>query len=260
MNLLMIGDIVGAPGRAGFATALFRMRQSMTIDFVVANGENAAGGKGVTRSIAEELFRAGADVITMGDHVWDQKELVSYIDVEPRIIRPANLPPGSPGSGCSSFATPMGPVTVVSILGRVFMRSQDCPFRTMDSILKPERNRGKVIIVDFHAEATSEKVAMGRYLDGRVSFLGGTHTHVQTSDECVLQGGTGYITDLGMTGPKDSVIGRDVQSVLQAFVRGMPTRFEIPSGDVRMEGVLVDIDETTGKTRSVVRVREPGLE
>jgi metallophosphoesterase (TIGR00282 family) len=255
MKILMIGDIVGSPGRTVFANVATRLRQR-GVDFVVANAENAAGGKGLTRPVAETLFAAGADVLTTGDHVWDQKELAAQLPSEPRILRPANLPPGCPGAGWVTLTTPRGRVTVVNLVGRVFMPSADCPFRTIDAMLKKEPNPGRVILVDMHAEATSEKVAMGRFLDGRVSVVAGTHTHVQTSDEMILPKGTAYITDLGMTGPKDSVIGREAESVLAMFMTGMPSKFELGTGDVWAEGILVDVNEQTGKAERITRVRE----
>lgn len=255
MKILMVGDIVGAPGRTVFANVAARFKPAK-VDFIVANAENAAGGKGITRKIADELFAAGADVLTTGDHVWDQKDLAAEIGREPRLLRPANLSPSCPGAGWVTVATPWGRVTVVNLVGRVFMPCQDCPFRAVDGIFEREKNLGKVIIVDLHAEATSEKVAMGRYLDGRVSVLAGTHTHVQTADEGLLPKGTAYVTDLGMTGPKDSVIGREYNSVLSMFLTGMPAKFELGTQDVWLEGAIVDVDEKTGKARSIERVRE----
>jgi 2',3'-cyclic-nucleotide 2'-phosphodiesterase len=256
MKILLVGDIVGAPGRTGFANILTRLKLSHRIDFVVANAENDAGGKGITRKITEELMEAGANVLTMGDHVWDQKEAISFIGLEPRLLRPANLVPGCPGAGWITVATDFGRITVISLVGRVFMHCTECPFRTIDAILTREKNLGKVIIVDIHAEATSEKVAMGRYVDGRVSVVAGTHTHVQTADEMILPKGTAYITDLGMTGPKDSVIGRELQSVLSMFLTGMPAKFELATEGVALDGALVDVDEETGRARSIKRIRE----
>ena len=256
MKVLMVGDIVGSPGHTAFARVVTRMKDDQSADFVVANAENSAGGKGVTLTIAEELFAAGADVLTTGDHVWDQKELAATIGQEPRILRPANLAPGCPGSGWITVQSPWGRITVINMVGRVFMPATDCPFRTVDALLQRERNLGKIILVDMHAEATSEKVALGRFLDGRVSAVVGTHTHIQTSDETVLAGGTAYITDLGMTGPKDSVIGRELKSVMSMFLTGMPAKFEVATHGVSLEGVLVDIDEQTGRARGIKRVRE----
>lgn len=256
MNILMVGDIVGGPGRKIFARIVGQLKGRGTVDVVVANAENAAGGKGVTRVIASELFDAGADIITLGDHTWDQKEIAQYLEIEKRIIRPANFAPGCPGRGIVTVDTPKGRVTVINLIGRVFMPPMDCPFRAVDALLGKEPNMGKVILVDIHAEATSEKIAMGRHLDGRVSAVVGTHTHVQTSDETILPKKTAFITDLGMTGPKDSIIGRDYASVMGKFLTGMPSKFEIAEHNVTLEGVLIDVDEATGKARRITRVRE----
>ena len=257
MRILMVGDLVGGSGRRLFAWVVSRMRQQEQVDFIVVNAENAAGGRGITPALAQELFSAGADVITLGDHVWDQKELIPHIAKEPRILRAANMAPNCPGKGWITVPTPAGNVTVVSLIGRVFMPPADCPFRAMDELLKRGTEfLGKIILVDLHAEATSEKIAMGWHLDGRVSAVVGTHTHVQTADETILPQGTAYITDLGMTGPKKSVIGRDIKSVLGKFVTGMPHSFEIATGDVRCEGLLVTVDEKTGLATKVKRIQE----
>lgn len=256
MRILMVGDIVGNPGRSVFARTVTRLRAEKSVDFVVANAENAAGGKGANRAIIEELLNAGADVLTMGDHTWDQKEIIPVFEIERRIIRPANFAPGCPGRGIVSADTAKGRVSVINLVGRVFMGPTDCPFRTADFLLSREPKLGKVILVDIHAEATSEKIAMGRYLDGRVSAVVGTHTHVQTSDEAILPKKTAYITDLGMTGPKDSVLGRDFTSVMSKFMTGMPAKFEIAEHSVMLEGAMIDVDETTGRARKITRVRE----
>ena len=258
MKILMAGDIVGSPGRRAFAQVVARLKQAGRADFVVANAENSAGGKGLSGPVAEELFAAGADVITLGDHAWDQKELIPYLDRETRVTRPANFAPGCPGRGCATVAGPEGTrVTVINLVGRVFMNNYDCPFRTVDALLKKEPDLGRVILVDMHAEATSEKVVIGRYLDGRVSCVVGTHTHVQTSDETILPKGTAYITDLGMTGAKDSALGRDLASVTQKMLTGMPAKFEVARDDLMLEDVLVDVDERNGQARSIRRLREP---
>jgi 2',3'-cyclic-nucleotide 2'-phosphodiesterase len=256
MNIVMVGDIVGAAGRQAFARVIKRCKAAGEADFVVANAENAAGGNGLTGPLAEELFLAGANVLTLGDHAWDQRELQGYIAREPRILRPANFAPGCPGRGIITLGTDWGDVTVVSLIGRVFMKPYDCPFRTADQLLRSGSGLGKVVLVDMHAEATSEKTAMGRYLDGRATCVAGSHTHVQTSDEGLLPGGTAYITDLGMTGAKDSVLGRDVDSVIQSFVTGMPTRLELSTKDVRLEGVRLRVDRQTGKATAIERIRE----
>lgn len=256
MKFLVVGDIVGSPGRTAFARIVGQMRSAAEVDFVIANAENAAGGRGLTPPLAEELFRAGADVLTTGDHVWDQKELAKNIDKEPRILRPANYAPTCPGKGWITVETAAGRVTVINLVGRVFMGPADCPFRTTDQILSAGAGLGKIILVDLHGEATSEKIAMGRYLDGRVSAVVGSHTHVQTSDEAILPKGAAYITDLGMTGSKDSVLGRDVESILRKFLTGMPSPIELASKDVHLEGVLITVDEKTGKATRIKRLRE----
>ena len=256
MNVLMVGDIVASPGRKAFAQVVARLKAQGEADFVVANAENAAGGRGITGTVAEELFAAGADVLTLGDHTWDQKELVPYLTAGRRIVRPANFAPGCPGQGWIRLETGWGPVGVMALVGRVFMKPEDCPFRTATAILEKELRGVGIILVDMHAEATSEKICIGRYLDGKVSAVVGTHTHVQTSDETVLPGGTAYITDLGMTGPKDSVLGRDLRSVLSAFLTGMPAKFEIATDAVTLEGVVIEVNRQTGKAAAIRRVRE----
>jgi 2',3'-cyclic-nucleotide 2'-phosphodiesterase len=256
VKILVVGDIVGSPGRLAFAWCVGRMRAAGEVDFVIANAENAAGGRGLTPPLAEELFRVGADVLTTGDHVWDQKDLAKYIDREPRILRPANYAPGCPGKGWITVETPAGRVTVIDLVGRVFMGPADCPFRVADQILSAGAGLGKIILVDLHGEATSEKIAMGQYLDGRVSAVVGSHTHVQTSDETILPKGAAYLTDLGMTGPKNSVLGREVESVLRKFLTGMPASFKVASHEAGLEGALITVDETTGKATRIKRVRE----
>ncbi|MFU8779826.1 MAG: TIGR00282 family metallophosphoesterase [Kiritimatiellia bacterium] len=255
MKILMVGDVTGSPGRLVLAQAIARLRREQGVDFTVVNAENAAAGRGITMKLAEELFSGGVDVITMGDHIWDQKEMVSGIERETRIIRPANFAPGCPGRGHVTVDTAFGPVTVLQFIGRVFMKPNDCPFRMADSLLA-QGGMGKIKLVDFHAEATSEKIVFGRYLDGRVSAVAGTHTHVQTADEVILPGGTAYITDLGMTGVTDSAIGRELAPVMQTFLRGMPAKFDMAKGDAVLHGVVVDVDPQTGRSRKISRVRE----
>jgi len=256
MRVLMVGDIVGSPGRRVFACVIQRMKQAGEIDLVVANAENAAGGRGLTGALAEELFSAGADVLTLGDHTWDQREFRVYLDQEERVVRPANFPACCPGHGWVSLDRGWGRVTVVNAVGRVFMGPTDCPFRTIDNLLANEPGLGKVILMDIHAEATSEKIVMGRYLDGRVTAVVGTHTHVQTSDETVLSQGTAYITDLGMTGAKDSALGRDLESVTMKFLTGMPTKFKLARDNTVLEGAVIEVDRETGKATGIKRVRE----
>ena len=255
MKILHVGDIVGSPGRLAFARVVQRLKTDEKVDVIVANGENAAAGRGITPGLCEELFAAGAHVVTLGDHTWDQKELAPWIDREPRVVRPANFAPGCPGRGCTTVDTPAGRVTVLQVIGRVFMPPADCPFRVADELLK-RTDLAKVIVAEIHAEATSEKIAFGRHLEGRVTHVAGTHTHVQTSDDAVLPKGTSYITDLGMTGPKDSVLGREVAPVLRKFLTGMPVKMDVAVNDVVLEGVIVTVDPATGRASKIKRVRE----
>jgi metallophosphoesterase (TIGR00282 family) len=255
MKILHIGDINGSPGRQAFHKVAVPMKNQGEVDVIVVNGENAAAGRGITPALATELLDAGADVVTLGDHAWDQKEMIPFIDLEPRVIRPLNFAPGVPGKGWVRINTPQGTLSVVQVIGRVFMHPYDCPFRAFDQLLKLHPELGPRIIVEIHAEATSEKIAFGRYLDGRVSSVAGTHTHVQTSDDIILPKGTAYITDLGMTGPKDSVIGREVEPVLHKFLTGMPAKMEMAKHQVALEGLLIDID-SSGKAKSVERIRK----
>ncbi len=256
MKLLFVGDIVGNPGRHAFAKVATRYKAKKEADIIIANAENSAAGRGLTPKLAEELFAAGADGLTMGDHTWDQKELAPFLEKEPRIVRPANFPPSCPGRGCTVIDTSDGPLLLMNLIGRVFMSPNDCPFRTADTLLKDQGSGIKMKFLDFHAEATSEKIVVGRYLDGRVSAVAGTHTHVPTADECILPKGTGYITDAGMTGAKDSVLGRELEPVLNRFLTGMPHRFDVATDDVRVEGVLFDIDPRTGRTIKIQRISE----
>jgi metallophosphoesterase (TIGR00282 family) len=257
MRILFIGDIVGSPGRDILTKHLAEIVARERADLVIINGENSAAGFGITPKIAEELFALGPDVITGGNHSWDKKEIQEYIPNEPRLLRPANFPK-SPGRGLY-VGTSRGGVrfAVLNLQGRVFMAPLDCPFRTADAELAKIPPDVKVIFVDMHAEATSEKQAMGWYLDGRVSVVVGTHTHVATADERVLPNGTAFITDVGMTGPHESVIGMDRGAMVKRFLDSMPTKFEVAIGDVRINGILADVDETTGRARSIARVRVP---
>ncbi len=256
MRLLIIGDVVGRSGRRAVKVNLGRLKKELALDMVIANGENAAGGKGITKEVAHELFASGVDVLTMGNHVWNKREAFEYIDGEIRIIRPANYPPGVPGIGAGVFdKCKKAKVAVVNLAGRVFLQSIDCPFRKADEILERLAGKVRVVIIDFHAEATSEKVALGWYLDGRVSALIGTHTHVQTADECILPGGTAYITDIGMTGPFNSIIGVKKEMVLDSFITQIPQRFEVATGPFQFNGVVVDIDENSGKATAITRIQ-----
>jgi hypothetical protein len=254
MRVLVIGDVIGRPGRRIIQDRLPQLRQEHEIDFVVANVENAAAGFGVTPNVAHELLAMGIDVLTSGNHIFDKKEVFQIIDIEPRLLRPANYAPGVPGRGLWSGRSKGGhQVTVINLQGRVFMNPSDCPFRAADTLLQ-EFDHRQIVIVDMHGEATSEKVAMGWYLDGRVSVVFGSHTHVQTADETILPGGTAYITDLGMTGPYDSIIGVQREQVMDRFLRGIPHKFEVAFGDVRLCGAIIAIDEATCRATAIERV------
>lgn len=255
MKVLFIGDIVGRAGRRALTTFLREVRSSHEVAFTVANGENSAGGFGITPSVAEDLFGFGIDVITSGNHIWDKKEAIPYLPKENRLLRPLNYPPDSPGTGSVIMKARDGVrVAVANIEGRVFMRPQDCPFRAIDRELQELKAEAPVVIVDFHAEATSEKLAMGWHLDGRVSAVLGTHTHVQTADERILPGGTAYITDVGMTGPSESVIGVKKDIILRRFLTSMPERFETAKEFPQFQAVIVDIDPESGTARSIERL------
>lgn len=247
MLILAIGDIVGKPGRKALSQLLPGLRQQHGLELVIANGENAAGGIGLTPDTARDLIDAGVDVITSGNHIWAQKEIFPYLEGQMPILRPLNYPPGVPGRGYIVI----GAAAVVNIMGRTFMGNLDCPFQAMDKLLSELKE--EIIIVDFHAEATSEKVAMGRYLDGRVSAVLGTHTHVGTIDTQILAGGTAYVTDIGMTGPLDSVIGDDTDAVLQRFLTGVHHRLSVGKGKSALNAVMVDIDDT-GRAKSIERI------
>lgn len=255
MNILFIGDIVGRPGRQLVRDALPGLVGRHQIDLVVANVENAAAGFGLTPDVVSELFDAGVDVMTTGNHVWDKRDGLICLDQEPALLRPANYPPGAPGQGVGVFHTAAGlPVAVINLEGRVFMGGLDCPFRKADELLEGLGAGQKIILVDFHAEATSEKGALAAYLDGRVSAVIGTHTHVQTADERVLPGGTAFITDVGMTGARDSVIGIRKELSIQRFMTQMPVRYEIAKKDPMLCAIVADIDESTGAARQIERV------
>lgn len=259
MNILCIGDIVGKPGRAALEGMLDSLKEEFSIDFTIVNAENAAGGSGITPKIADHFFDIGCDVLTMGDHVWDQKELEPYLNQNDRIVRPANFPDGAPGKGWCIKTTASGvKVGVVNLLGRVFMRYfVTCPFRALDAIVEEISKETPNIIVDMHAEATSEKVAIGHYMDGRVSAIFGTHTHIQTADEIVLPQQTAYITDLGMTGPYDSVIGQNKENIVQRFLSALPVKFSVAEGRVELRGIVLDIDEATGRAKNITRLARP---
>jgi metallophosphoesterase (TIGR00282 family) len=254
MRVLFVGDVIGKPGRKALRSRLRALSLEAEFDLVIVNGENAAGGFGITRKVAEELFSDGASVITSGNHVWDKKEALALLEAENRVIRPANYPPGVPGSGSIVVNTATGArAGVLNLAGRVFMQPLDCPFRTAERELGALRDRADIIIVDMHAEATSEKIAMGWHLDGKVAAVLGTHTHVQTADERILPGGTAYITDIGMTGPINSVIGVRTEQILDRFMLQMPNRFEVAPGPVVFSAVEMSIDETSGLTTTIRR-------
>jgi metallophosphoesterase (TIGR00282 family) len=251
LRLLFIGDIVGKPGRRAICALVPALRRELELAIVVANGENAAAGRGLTVNTAKEIFSGGVDVITSGNHIWDQSDIVPFLDGEAPVLRPANYPDGVPGRGVQRF----GPLTVINLMGRTFMYEIDDPFRCADRLLEsvpPETP----VLVDMHAEATSEKIAMGWYLDGRVSAVVGTHTHVPTADTRILPKGTAFVSDAGMCGPRDSVIGVEVEPVIRKFLTGMPARFTVAekSKAVQLNSVLIDIDDATGRARSISRV------
>ena len=258
MNILCIGDIVGRPGREALIKVLPALKEEHAIDFTIANGENAAGGCGILPKQADEIFKAGVDMITLGDHVWDKTEVNGYLDANPRMVRPANFPDGAPGRGWRVAEAPNGiRVGVINLLGRSFMRYNVlCPFRTLDQTLQEVSSLAPVIILDMHAETTSEKVAMGHYADGRVAAVFGTHTHIQTADETILPKGTAYITDLGMSGPYDSVIGQNKEKILKRFLTSLPQKFEVAQGAAKICGAVISVDEKTGRAERIVRFQQ----
>ncbi len=258
MNVLCIGDIVGKPGRDALGGLLDDIKRRENIDFTIVNAENSAGGSGLTPRIAKQLFKLGCDVLTLGDHVWDQKELETYLDESTDVIRPLNFPEGTPGVGYCIKETDKGvKVGVVNLLGRVFMRYQvECPFRVLEKAVKEITKETPIIFVDMHAETTSEKVAIGHFADGKVTALYGTHTHIQTADEKILSEGTAYITDLGMTGPYDSVIGQNKVNIIDRFLTSMPKRFKVAQGDGTLSGVVVKLDPKTGHAKAIKRIQE----
>jgi hypothetical protein len=257
MKILFIGDIVGEPGRRAIAELLPGIKKANEIEFVIGNAENVAGGSGVTPSLADELFNHGLDVITSGDHIWKRKEIIDRIESDRRILRPANYPSGAPGSGSTVVKSESGTdVGVINLMGRVFMQPLECPFKVAQEEINKIKNRARVIIIDMHAEATSEKIALGWYLDGQVSAIIGTHTHVQTADEKILPNGTAFLSDAGMTGPYDGVIGRKKEQILARFLTQMPMKFEMAEGDIQLHGVVIDVDDKTGKANSIKRIQK----
>ena len=261
MNILCIGDIVGRPGREALVKLLPEIRKELSIDFVIVNAENASGGSGLIPKNAEEILKAGVDVMTMGDHVWDKQEIYAYLEANKgKIVRPANFPEGVPGAGWAVATTSKGVnVGVINLLGRTFMRyNVHCPFRTLEAVVLQIKKQASVIIVDMHAETTSEKVAMGHFADGQVSCVFGTHTHIQTADEKINPKGTAYITDLGMSGPYDSVIGQNKDKIISRFLTSMPQKFEVAEGLATLHGIVVDVDEKSGKANRITRIQRGG--
>ncbi len=257
---MMVGDVVGKPGRLAAQEWIPRLRSEYKVDFVILNGENAAAGIGITPDIADTfLNRCEADVITLGNHAWGKKDIFPYLDEEPRILRPHNFPPGVPGKGWGVYHCSAGSVGVVSLQGRTFMENVDDPFRAADSILEKIRAETLISVIDFHAEATSEKIAFGFYVDGRASAVVGTHTHVQTADARILPLGTAYLTDVGMTGPVDSIIGMKREIVIPRFLTSLPARFEVADGDAQLSAVLLDVDSATGLAIGIHTIQVPSF-
>ena len=259
LRVLFLGDIVGEPGRSAVIARLPELKQQLALDFIIVNGENAAGGRGITGKITIDLLRAGVSVITTGDHVWDQKEILSFINTEPRLLRPINYPDGAPGSGSIVLETTKGKIGVINVQCRTFMQPiLENPFHAIDSAVAKMRQDTTNIIVDVHGETTSEKIALGRFLDGKVSAVIGTHTHVQTADEQIFPGGAAFLCDAGMCGPVNSILGRSIEPIMNRFVSNLPSVFPVAAGEVRLHGALIDIDEKTGRAERISRVDEPG--
>ncbi|ENH96668.1 hypothetical protein J416_09219 [Gracilibacillus halophilus YIM-C55.5] len=256
MKLLFIGDIVGSPGRNMVEEYLPKIKKKYQPHATIMNGENAAAGKGITEKIYKQLLEWGAQAITMGNHTWDKKEIFHFIDDATYMVRPANLPPNTPGNDIAYIKTNNHEIAVINLLGRTFMQPVDDPFRKADELIERAKKRTNIIFVDFHAEATSEKQALGWYLDGRVTAIAGTHTHVQTADDRILPNGTSYITDTGMTGPYDGILGTDRESVIKKFLTGLPVRFEVPKdGRTQLSAILVDINEKNGQAKKIERLQ-----
>jgi metallophosphoesterase (TIGR00282 family) len=256
VNVIFLGDVVGEPGRDVVRAAIPFLKEKYSVDFFVVNGENAAGGNGITPKLCVDLMRSGADVVTLGDHTWDQKEIISFFETEPRLLRPLNYPAGTPGAGSIVVSGNGKKLGVINALGRTFMGPQvDNPFLLIEPEIEKLHTQTPCILVDFHAEATSEKIAMGRMLDGKVSIVVGTHTHVQTADEKILPTGTAYVTDVGFCGAHDSVIGRDVDTIIQRYRTLLPGRFHIALSGVQADGFFVELDETTGKALRTERIQ-----
>jgi metallophosphoesterase (TIGR00282 family) len=258
VKILFIGDIVGQPGRRAVKAVVPGLRAKRALDLVIANGENSAGGSGITPRTAEEIFSAGVDIITSGDHLWDQKEVDELLRKEPRFVRPLNYPAGTPGQGSCIFRKDeTSAVGIINLQGRTFMPALENPFHSVQEEVERLRQHVKIIFVDFHAEATSEKIALGRFLDGRVSAVVGTHTHVQTADEQIFPGGTAFLCDAGFTGPHESVIGREFEPIIKRFLTNMPQKFDVAKGRVLLQGAIIEIDDQSGRATKIERVSVP---
>src|SRR5438552_1421244 len=259
LTVLFLGDIVGAPGRNAVIARLPELKEKHALDFIIVNGENAAGGRGITGKITIELLRAGVSVITTGDHIWDQKEIIQFLDLEPRLLRPVNYPQGAPGSGSIVLETTKGKIGVINVQARTFMQPiLERPLHAVVAAAAKIREETANIIVDAHGETTSEKIALGRFLDGKVSAVIGTHTHVQTADEQIFPGGTAFLCDAVMCGPVNSILGRAIEPIMNRFVSHLPASFPVAGGEVRLRGTLIEVDESTGRALRISRVDEPG--
>src|SRR4030081_2447256 len=259
LTILFLGDVVGEPGRSAVITRLPELKHQHGIDFTIVNGENAAGGRGITGKITIELLRAGVSVITTRDHVWDSKDVVAFLNLEPRLLRPVNYPAGAPGGGSIVLETAKGKVGVINVQCRTFMQPiLENPFHAVEAAVTKMRKETKNIVVDVHGETTSEKIALGRFLDGKVSAVIGTHTHVQTADEQIFPGGTAFLCDAGMCGPTQSILGRTIGPIMSRFVTNMPASFPVAGGVIRLHGALIEIDEKSGRALRITRIDEPG--
>ena len=259
LRILFLGDVVGEPGRSAVIARLAELKQKHAVDFVVVNGENAAGGRGITPKITIDLLRAGVSVITTGDHIWDQKDVIAFMETEPRLLRPINYPAGTPGAGTIVLETPKGKIGVINVQARTFMLPiLDNPFPAIETAVAQMRSETNAILVDAHGETTSEKMALARFLDGKVSAVIGTHTHVQTADEQIFPGGTAFMCDAGMCGPVNSILGRAIDPIVRRFISNVPAIFPVAEGEVRLRGALIDVDEKTGRATGIVRVDEEG--
>lgn len=257
LTILFLGDIVGEPGRNAVIAQLPRLKATHELDFIIVNGENAAGGRGITPKITIDLLRAGVSVITTGDHIWDQKEIIPFLETEPRLLRPINYPVGAPGGGSIVLETAKGKVGVISVQARTFMQPVlENPFPFVEAAAAKMREETAVIVVDAHGETTSEKIALGRFLDGKVSAVLGTHTHVQTADEQIFPGGTAFLCDAGMCGPSNSILGRAIDPIVHRFISNLPAPFPVAKGEVRLCGAVLRVDETTGRAQSITRFNE----